>query len=552
VTRVAAVAAWVGAAVLLAAVLYRLPDTVRAMHSNADLAAPLAMAHLLADLPHSAAVTGNYGWWNGLWVVQLLRPLPGDTLLASYLPLAVTLLAVGALTLQARRLFGTTAAAAVPAVALAVGPTTWVMNAAWSGRAPSWWAMVAVGLVLVAHAGRSGTPASKRLWLATGAAVLWGGAALSGDALAWTSVVAPAAGVAAVALLRRRWRQAAVALGVAAGVAVASVALRALAEYQGYFQRPSPVSLTPFDEAQAGAGNVVVGLQEVWRGPLNSAAGAASGYLGLLLVVVAAAAGVVYLLGGTSRPGEPAADADADVEETPAGGSTAVDAASRDAARVAWATFWTGVAVAGAVAFAFSPASMVNGLPVARYLYGVPFAAGALIALLAGRRGRPALVLVPTLLLALVAALGIARQAPPRTPEARVATLDPILAVARQERVTRGYASYWTAYPTTVRSGFRLQIDPVGTCPASNGQLLCPMYLHYVDRAYEPRPGIRSFLLVDTSHPGGGDWVGQAPATPAPVARHTVAPGIEMLIYDHDLAADLVPVTSAGDALHHR
>jgi hypothetical protein len=524
-------------------VVYRLPDTVRAMHSNADLAAPLAMSHLLADLPHAAAVTGNYGWWNGLWVVQLLRPLPGDTLVASYLPLAVTLLAVAALTLQARRLFGTAAAAAVPAVALAVGANTWVMNAAWSGRAPSWWAMVAVGLVLVAHAGHRAGRGPGWLWPATVAAVLWGGAALSGDALAWTSVVAPAAGVGGLALLHRRWRDAAVALGVAGGVAVSSVAFRAFAHHQGYFQRPSPVALTPFDQAQAGAGNVVVGLEAVWRGPLNSTAGAASGYLGLLLVVVAVAAGVVYLLGGLGR-GAPAHDA------PPPGAPPATERA-----RSTWAVFWTGVAVATMVAFAFSPASVADGQPVARYLHGVPFAAGALLALLAGRVRRPVLVLGPAVVLALVAGLGIARQAPPRTPEARVAALDPILTVARQERVTRGYASYWTAYPMTVRSGFRLQIDPVGTCPASGGNLLCPMYLHYVDRAYEPRPGTRSFLLVDTgpgSRPGSGDWVAQAPAGVTPVARHTVAPGLDMLIYDHDLAADLVPVTSAGDALHHR
>lgn len=544
--RAGRIAGWILVAALAVAVLGRAAGYAAAVHSHADMAAPLAMADLLDRYDGAAAMTGNYGWWNGLWIVQALEEVPGGTLGASYLPLVGTLLAIAALTWQAARLFGARAAVAVPLVAGAVGPTTWVLDAAWSARAPSWWGMVALGIVLVGWATRAPAETRTRDRALLALVVLWCGAALSGDALAWTSIVAPALGLAAALVVVRRPRAALVPAGSALAIALSSLAVRAVAEGRGYLQRPSPVELTPFDEAQAGTGNVVVGLEAVWRGPQGSTVGAAAGYLGALLVVVAVAAGVAWLVAVATRAWGAARDT---------GGPLPADRGRAATGRTAWAAYWATMAVGTTVAFVFSGASVVDGQPVARYLYGVPFAAGALLALLAGWTRPRGAVLVPAALLAALAVVGLARHAPPRTPEARGSALPQVEAIARQERVTRGYASYWSAYPMTVRSGFRLQVDPVGECPGPAGRGLCPMYLHYVDRAYEPRRGIRSFLLVDTgagSRPGAPEWVTAPPDGVQPVRTHVVAPGLQMLIYDHDLAADLQPRVGTGDPLRHR
>jgi hypothetical protein len=543
--------AWVAVAGLLIALAARAQGIVSAVHSNADLAAPLAMSDLLAHHPDAAATTGNYGWWNGLWVVQVLQALTGGTLVASYLPLVGMVVAIAVLTWQAARLFGTRAAVAVPLVAGSIGAVTWTMDGAWSGRAPSWWGMVALGVLLVARA--DGWPRRARVLhgAATFLVVLWCAAALSGDALAWTSIVLPALGVAAAAVLTRRPRQAVFPSAAAVAIAVLSVVVREVAHHLGYFQRPSPTALTRFEEAQAGAGNVAVGLQAVWRGPDDSTAGAAAGYLGLVLVLAAVAAGVAALASVVGARWIRAAEGPADQQGTAA--SPMATASDASFAPTAWAAFWLGMVLATVVAFAFSSSSFADGQPVARYLFGVPFAAGALLALLAGRTPAPVMVVAPAGLLAVLAIVGMARETAPLTPEARTPALTVLQAAAREEGVTRGYASYWSAYPLTVGSGFRLQIDPVGECSAAAGVGLCPMYLHYVDRAYEPQRGIRSFLLVDTG-PGAspGIYVTRAPDGIAPIATRQIEPGLQMLVFDHDIASDLQPRTLLGDPLRHR
>lgn len=560
-------AGWLLVAALAVVLTARASSLVAAIHSNADLAAPLAMADVLDRLPGSAAMTGNYGWWNGLWAAQVLHPLPGGTLTASYLPLTLTVVAIAALTAQAARLFGARAAVAVPLTAGAVATSTWIMDGAWSGRGPSWWGMVALGLLLVARTEAAPRRARALHAIAGVAVVLWCAAALSGDALAWTSIVLPALGVAVAAIATRRPRDATQPVAAAVAIAVLSVVVRAVAEGRGYLQRPSPVEFLGFDEAQAGTGNVVLGLEAVWRGPAGSTAGAAAGYLGALLVVVAVAAGVVALLAVVTGAWSPGARPDASSHgggepgaasgpggATPAPGTTApVDL--RAPARVAWAAYWTTMIVGTVGAFVFSSASFVDGQPVSRYLFGVPFAAGALLALLAGRMRFAGPVLVPAGLLATLAVLGMARTAPVRTMEARTTDLPAVEAAARAEGVTRGYASYWSAYPMTVRSGFRLDVDPVGECPAPQGVGLCPMYLHYVDRSYVPRPGIRTFLLVDEGPgtvAGPGVWVTRPPTGPVPVATRQITPTLRMLVYDHDIAADLQDHVVTGDPLRHR
>ncbi|MEA2176956.1 MAG: hypothetical protein QOG77_253, partial [Solirubrobacteraceae bacterium] len=71
-----------------------------------------------------------------------------------------------------------------------------------------------------------------------------------------------------------------------------------------------------------------------------------------------------------------------------------------------------------------------------------------------------------------------------------------------------------------------------------------PFLLHRVDGAYRPQPGIRSFLLVDRSPlatPGNLVWLTEPPAGVQPVETVDVGDGLQMLVYDHDVARDLGP-----------
>ena len=126
-----------------------------------------------------------------------------------------------------------------------------------------------------------------------------------------------------------------------------------------------------------------------------------------------------------------------------------------------------------------------------------------------------------------------------------------VLAIARAEGAERGFASYWTAYPLVVRSRFVLDVAPVGRCNTGEPYRLCPMYLHYIDREYEPRAP-RSFLLVDTLigkriRAFGPAYVEVVPDNMFPRAHYDVGDGFVMYVFDGDIAQNLLPNRELDD-----
>ena len=85
-------------------------------------------------------MTGRYGWWGPLWLLQLVRPLPGNTYFGSYAPIVAPVLIASLAALQARRLWGAAAAWSVLLISLSVGWLTWTQGlGGWSMRSPTWW-----------------------------------------------------------------------------------------------------------------------------------------------------------------------------------------------------------------------------------------------------------------------------------------------------------------------------------------------------------------------------------------------------------------------------
>ena len=501
------------------------------VHANSDLSAPLVMGDVAHRYDDAQLVTGRLGWWGGLWAVQLLRPLPGGLKLAGWLPLIATTAIAGAVAWQARRVWSDVSALVVALVALAAGQGTWIYNTAWSGRSPSWWAVGLMGLAAVRLAGATRRPdaVTIALGVAAVAAVAITG---SGDQLAVLGGAAPLAVVAVVAAWRRRWAMAgAFAVGGAATWGLA-VWVASLARSAGYLRQDFPVKLIGLDELDDAFDGVVEASRQLWASPLGI--GRLAGDLGALLVAVALVAGAVVLVRSLRRrSGGDAPDADR----------------SRDLQRSVWAAFWLTALAGYVVAFWLTTTGGLAGAASQRYLYGVPLAAAATLAPIGVlRRGRWAMGTAASVLALLTAGLFVAKEPkvlPIEQDLSRSALFSDIEALAAREHVTRGFASYWTAYPLALHSGRKLDVTPAGTCNINGTLEICAMYLHYVDQAYAPRPGIRSFLLVDHSALAAAgfspSWVQRLPASMHPVKVVDIGDHLGMAIFDHDIAADIHP-----------
>lgn len=524
-------AAGLAALVLLGVVAARYSDFMTAMRGEADLVSPLVLGEQAHRYTGAYVMTGNYGWWPGLWVVQAVRGLPAGDVLGLRLPGAVSLVVVAALAAEARRLWGTLNGLIVVLVSLSVGASAMMFLVAWSGRAPTWWAMAALGLAAIHLVERS--TGRRRIVTVIGAAfaVVLAAAVLSGDKLAWAVTVAPLVAVFGLGVFRRSRRLAVVSAAMALAVALGSLLIRALAESSGYLQQVFPVDWVPFSAYSGAVGNALTGLTLVWRGPSGNNMDYAAGYIGAMLAVTALIAGAAWIAREVMAP----RDEDKAASDSSRPGLVA--------SREIWMVFWVAALAAMMVAFCLSQVSTENGVPVPRYLFGVPFAASAVLAGLAHRRSGW-WVAVPAVLLAFVAALASVRAPAPVAASARTGIAPEVARIAREHGITRGYASYWSAYPMQLASRHQLDMVPVGGCPNVEPYALCPMYLHYVDQAYQSREARKSFVLIDPagSPPGPhSEWLTQLPPGMKPSRSIPVGEGVVMALFDWDVAGKFLP-----------
>jgi hypothetical protein len=149
-----------------------------------------------------------------------------------------------------------------------------------------------------------------------------------------------------------------------------------------------------------------------------------------------------------------------------------------------------------------SLAFIVSSVPVEiyddRYLVGLIYAAAALLPLAATHSyWRQAAVVAGTSVFAFTGLLGLMQgHATENTAHWPAGHLDgQVMAIARREHLSIGYAGYWDAAAITWGTHMAVKVFPLATC----GSQYCLFYEHYISSWYTPRPGVRTFLLADSA-----------------------------------------------------
>jgi hypothetical protein len=424
----------------------------------------------------------------------------------------------------------------------------------WTLHGPGWLMVAVAGWVaVVIGRGRDRRrPAVRVLGLVAAGALI--GTGVASDKLMWVAAVAPlavAVGAVAVGVLPAgRRRVALVELGaVLAAVVAAAVGLGAWMDAIGIHAKDYPLHLVPADRIDDNVDILARALAALGNGDITGLPFGAAKLLhlagiALTLVALAAAAwAVVRTL--ASAVASRAAGAEADAAATGAEAQAAATgagarAAAGDAAppapeRVAWAGFWAVSAVALIGSFVGTTAP--EGIYSSRYLVGVLLSVAALLPLAgaASARGR-AVLAVGVAAFALIGVGSLLRgemtQNPGRYPSQ--ATARELAAFAQARGLTVGYAGYWDAADLTWNAGDGpLRVYPVIEC--SPDHQLCPATFHRISTWYRPRPGTRTFLVLDAAlrmeKPTGLD-----PRLGPPAAVDRVGP-LTVYTFDYDIAA---------------
>jgi hypothetical protein len=203
--------------------------------------------------------------------------------------------------------------------------------------------------------------------------------------------------------------------------------------------------------------------------------------------------------------------------------------------RLALIVFWCSSAILLSAAFALS--SLPSDIHSDRYIVGLVYAAAAMIPVLAvGRRLTEAAALLGTCVFALGAITSMTEGAYTRNTAQFPSTglAREIASVASTHHLKYGYAGYWDASAITWATHLRVQVFPVSVC--DQNAHLCRFDLHVIGSWYRPRPGIRSFLLIDPAQPLVPS---PTPDLGPPAAVYHVG-RIVMYVYPYDLAMRIV------------
>jgi hypothetical protein len=203
--------------------------------------------------------------------------------------------------------------------------------------------------------------------------------------------------------------------------------------------------------------------------------------------------------------------------------------------RLAFVVFWCSSGVLLSAAFLLS--ALPLDIHADRYLVGLVYAAAAMVPVLAtGRTWSEAAALLGTCVFALGAITsmvqGVYTRNIARFPSTGLARQ--IASVATRHHLKYGYAGYWDASPITWATHLRVQVFPVSVC--DQNAHLCRFDLHFISSWYRPRPGIRSFLLIDPAQPLVPS---PTPDLGRPAAVYHVG-RIAMYVYPYDLALRIV------------
>jgi hypothetical protein len=500
------------AAIFVALLALALPDVLTAVHLNADAASAPVIAELLGERRDLPVRLGEYFWFEALYLLRALVWLPGHRQLGQVLPLVLYALSVGAIAWTIARAVGRRRALLVLAILACPAPA--VLDALatlnFHGLAFVHTVVLSLALVMLLRRDRS----TRGLVAGAALLALVTAPGVASDQIAIVGGLLPflltATVLGALRVLGRR--EVAAAWGAALGAAAGAAGLLALLDANDVVanDKPFATSTVPqlFERAQLflecfglfGHGQT----GQVLDGRTAVLFAATLGSLGLLAVTVVALRRAVPRLG-----------------ELPPLVALLV-------------TFWGASGVA--LFAAFVSTSAVVDVSAVRYVLGVWPAVLVVFAVLvpgwAGRLGLAATVLV-------VAGLGVVQlqrgeydDNPSRFPDGAVAGR--LAQLVDAERLDHGYSGYWSAASLTFQTRFEARVYPVRGCAAG----ACPFDLHRMEAWYAPRPGVRSFYVVDTAAPEP-----RAPEPPAAWgAERMVAIGaLRVFVYPYDVASRLGP-----------
>ena len=508
--------------VLLLATLGRFLDTI---YANADVAAAAVIGDLYSRAPDNAHVTlANYPWYVTLWLELLTRRLPFHRELWEVGPWVGSLAAVGMVAWATAKVAGRWAAGIVALVLVCTGKAFLFIQFAPSVRGTSIFFAALLGAFLVLLANRAGRLGGTAVHVVVSVVVAAVAAAgLASDKLLYAMGLLPFLGAGLlVARLAPRTAALRIALttgGITVGAVVGSRIVVAEMHARRIAAAPYPVSFTTFDRLVTNALDALQSLAVLFNGDVDGMAVGLRSPLTVACAGLVVAAVVVVARFGYRWTRDAVRDLRAGSGRVP------VELLPR-AAHIA---FWLLAAVLPLAAFLFTSAAGINN---GRYLVSTAFGLVVVVAV-ANAGAAPSRRLLVTLGAAVLALGGLVSVARDFDPSPGNQFARDILPLVEGEGLQYGYAAYWNAMPLTWKSHLKVQVFPIVSCPrAPHG--LCTYYLHTISSWYRPRPGTKTFLIVDHRY-----------GPPPPGARLGGTKEVvdfkhySVYVYDYDIASNI-------------
>jgi hypothetical protein len=501
---------------------------VAATYLNADYASAPVIGQLFGGSPaHRHVVLGQVGWFSTLIFELVTRWLPLHRQLWELAPYAMALASAALISWGAWNVAGRWAAAIAGVLVLCVGPQTLGLLLSLDDHTATWFSLALLGGLLVLLEAR---PAWLRTWL-TGLIVFVVGAIVganaASDLLLLGAGIAPVLLAAAGTWLLRPARASARAwwwvLGAVAVAGLGDALTRLLMRHENVAALPGLVH-TQLASAVALGSNFALWWQSLMVLGDGNFFGQVLGFTSALQLTCA----VLVIVGVVLIPRIVWREiSEALSRRREHGGQV-------QAPRVAWCIFWASSAVLLSATYVFS--SNPTDITSSRYLVGVVYAAAALVPLIELRRPlRRAAITAGTAILALTGLVTLLENQDTTSAGATYILYNQVARIAAREHVDVGYADYWDAAPLTWSTHFRLKVYPVMACINNAVLTDCRFYLHMVTSWYTPRPGERTFLIIDSAKP---DPVVTTPFG-TPSAEYQVG-AMTMLVYPYDIAQKIV------------
>jgi hypothetical protein len=355
------------------------------------------------------------------------------------------------------------------------------------------------------------------------------GVCVSSDLLVAAAAIAPLVLVAVLSGLQRDRRARIVAISALASAAVAvpvGKLTTAIMHSAGFVTIPAPYKVANLEALSLHARLLFTGLKYLFNGSLDEVVpGAFSSGLALVCTVLMVAAlltlcllgawTLVRLLRRERRDDGPQA--------------------ANGLARLLHIVYWSSSAVA--VCLAFWLTSETGASDAHESYYGtVIFSVAAVLPLFIAARGAVRVLAIASVSIFFIASLiGLTGNYTVLRPS--VANYESeIVAIAKAQNATTGYAGYWDASSLTWSSDNKVIVRPLMACQNPSGAEACPFYMERVPSWYIPRER-KTFLLADA----GESWLsGLPPGFGRPVAAYALGP-IRMYVYPYDIASRLGP-----------